>query len=176
MTYTIIVFTEDHAGLLSRVVSIFNRRKLSIDSLTTSASSDPAIYRFTIVVRVEEEMVRKLVAQLDKQVDVMKAFYYTNDEIVYQEVALYKVPFSVFSEGSTVEQLIRQHNARVLLIEKEYVVIEKTGYEEETTDLLEALREVGGIYEFVRSGRVAIVKPMERLNNYLSSKGLATLS
>lgn len=176
MTYTITVFTEDQAGLLSRVVSIFNRRNLSIESLTTSASSDPNIYRFTIVINVDEEMVKKLVAQLDKQVDVLKAFYYTEDEIVFQEVALYKVPFTVFSEASKVEEMIRRHNARVLLIEKEYVVIEKTGHEAETEALLEELRLVGGIYEFVRSGRVAIVKPMERLNNYLSSKGLPTLS
>lgn len=170
--YTITVFTEDQAGLLSRVVSIFNRRKLNIDSLTTSGSSDPAIHRFTIVISVTEDMVKKLVAQLDKQVDVLKAFYYTDDEVVFQEVALYKVPIEVFSEGNTVERLIRRHNARVLLIEKEFVVIEKTGHEDETEALLEALREVGGIYEFVRSGRVAIVKPMERLKTYLAKKGM----
>ncbi len=164
--YTITVFTEDQTGLLSRVVGIFNRRNLSIVSLTTSASSDETIFRFTIVVDVDEEMVRKLVAQLDKQVDVLKAFYYTDDEIVYQEIALYKVPIDVFSNGSAVEQMIRRHNARVLLIEPEYVVIEKTGHEYETEALLEELKQVG-IYEFVRSGRVAIVKEMERLNNYL---------
>lgn len=166
-TYTITVFTEDQAGLLSRVVSIFNRRNLNIDSLTTSASSDPDIHRFTISLQTTQEVVEKLIAQLDKQVDVIKAFYYTDEDIVFQEVALYKVPFSFFSEGSTVETLIRRHNARVLLIEKEFVVIEKTGHEHETEALLDDLRAVGGLYEFVRSGRVAIVKPMERLNNYL---------
>ncbi|MGB3548738.1 MAG: acetolactate synthase small subunit, partial [Saprospiraceae bacterium] len=91
-------------------------------------------------------------------------------EIMYQEVALYKVPFKVFADGSAAEELIRRHNARVLLIETEFVVIEKTGHEEEIEALLEELQEMG-IYEFVRSGRVAIVKPMERLNQYL--QGLA---
>jgi acetolactate synthase-1/3 small subunit len=73
--YTITVFTEDQTGLLSRVVGIFNRRNINIDSLTTSASSDESIHRFTIVVQVTQEMVEKLIAQLDKQVDVLKAFY-----------------------------------------------------------------------------------------------------
>lgn len=168
-TFTITVFTEDQAGLLSRVVSIFNRRNLNISSLTTSGSSDPDIHRFTIAIETTEETVEKLVAQLDKQVDVLKSFYYTDEDIVYQEVALYKVPFDFFSEGSTVEAMIRKHNARVLLIEKEYVVIEKTGHEDETEALLHELREVGAIFEFARSGRVAIVKPMERLNSYLAS-------
>ena len=165
--YTLTVFTEDQAGLLSRVVGIFNRRKINIVSLTTSQSSDPSIHRFTIVVDVTPEMVVKLRAQLDKQVDVLKAFYYEEEEIVHQEIALYKVPIGVFNNGSAVERLIRKHNARVLLIEAEYVVIEKTGHEDETEALLEELRQFG-IYEFVRSGRVAIVKPMEMLNNYLS--------
>lgn len=166
--YTITVFTENHTGLLSRVVSVFTRRHINIESLTTSNSSIPDIYRFTIVVNVSLEMVKKLVAQLEKQIDVLKAFYDENDEIVYQEIALYKVPFQAFTQSSSMEKLIRKHNARVLEIEKEYIVIEKTGHQAETEALLRELEKVG-IYEFVRSGRVAVVKPMERLNKYLKS-------
>ena len=168
MNYTITVFTEDQAGLLSRVVGIFNRRNINISSLTTSQSSDPTIHRFTIVADISEDTVIKLRAQLDKQVDVLKAFYYTDEEVVHQELALYKVPMSVFQNGDRVERIVRRHNARVLLIEKAYVVIEKTGHEKETEALLAELKEIG-ILEFVRSGRVAIVKPMERLNSYLAA-------
>jgi len=166
--YTISVFTENKTGLLTRVVSVFTRRHINIESLTTSMSSMEGIHRFTIVVKVNEEQVRKLVAQLDKQVDVLKAFYYDSGEIVYQEVALYKVPTAVFANGGKIEKLIRSHNARILDIEQEFTVIEKTGHQEETEALLKELRKIG-IYEFVRSGRVAIVKPMEQLNNYLKS-------
>ena len=148
------------------VLSTFNMEQVV---KTTSQSSIPGIHRFTIVVQVEESMVRHLVAQIEKQVDIIKAFYYLPDEVVYQEVALYKVPTSFFTDGSTVERLIRAHNARILLIESEYIVIEKTGHEAETSALLEELQTIGDIYGFVRSGRVAIVKPMERLNTYLRS-------
>ena len=113
-------------------------------------------------------MVRKLVAQLEKQVDVLKAYYYLREEIVYQEIALYKVPMHIFKDSQRVEKLIRQHNARILVIEPEYVVIEKTGHEAETEALLKEF-ETLGIYEFVRSGRIAVVKQMERLNSYLQS-------
>lgn len=167
--YTITVFTEDQTGLLQRVVTIFTRRHINIESLTTSKSSMDGIHRFTIVVNVTKDMVEKLVAQLEKQIDILKAFYYEEDEIVYQEVALYKVPLESFTGGHMLEQLVRSHNARILEIESEYVVIEKTGHQDETEALLDALENNTGIYEFVRSGRVAIVKPMERLNKYLKS-------
>ncbi len=166
--YTLSVFSENKVGLLNRVVSIFTRRYVNIESLNTSESSMTDVYRYTIVVTTTEEMVKKLCAQLEKQIEVLKAFYYENDEIVYQEIALYKVPTAVFLEGNHVEKLIRAHNARILDIEKEYIVLEKTGHKSETEALLRELEQIG-IYEFVRSGRISITRPMEQLNNYLKT-------
>lgn len=153
---------------MSRVVSIFTRRHINIESLTVSKSSMVGIHRFTIVVNVEEELVKKLVAQLDKQVEVLKAFYYPIDQIIYQEVALYKVPIEVMHNGTSIEALLRKHHARIIDVAPEYVVIEKTGHQDETERLLNDLNEYG-IYEFVRSGRVAVVKPMQQLHTYLES-------
>lgn len=172
--YTLTVFCENETGLLARIVGVITRRHFNIESLTASKSATQGIYRFTIVVIVTSEQVRKLVQQIDKQVDVLKVFCYTNDEIIYQELALYKIPTEAFYKGYEVENIITKYNARVLSIEKEYVVIEKIGYIQETEELLDKLQEYG-IYEFVRSGRVAIVKPMERLNNYLKSLELSEI-
>ena len=166
--FTITVFTENKAGLLMRVVMVFTRRHINIESLTTSQSSIEGIFRFTIVVNVDEDQVKKLVQQLDKQVDVLKSFYYEDDQIINQEIALYKVPIAAYQDPGTMILLMRKHHARILTVEKEFVVIEKTGLEHETEDLLNDLKQLG-IYEFVRSGRVAISKPMEQLNNYLKS-------
>ena len=166
--YTITVFSENRTGLMSRVVAIITRRHINIESLSVSKSSIEGIHRFTIVVTIAEDQVRKLVAQLEKQVDVLKAFYYENHEIVFQEIALYKVPTKAFYNGEKVEHLLRRHNARILRIEEDYIVLEKTGHEKATEALLNELRDIG-IYEFVRSGRIAIVKPMEQLNTYLKS-------
>ncbi len=169
--FTISVFTENRTGLISRVVSIFTRRHINIDSLTTSQSSMEGIHRFTIVIQTTEEQVIKLIGQLDKQIEVLKAFYYHQNEIVFQEIAMYKVPTDAFSGGDEIEKIIRKHNARILRIEPEYTVIEKSGHEYETEALFQDLKEYG-IYEFVRSGRVAISKPMEQLNAFLHEKAL----
>lgn len=166
--YTLVIFSENKMGILARIVGIITRRHINIQSINSSQSSIEGIYRYTIVAHLSTENARKLVAQLDKQVDVLKSFAYTNDELVYQEIALYKIPSEVFYEGDSCEQLVRKHNARIISIEPQYIVIEKTGHYDETEALLDELKKKG-IYEFVRSGRVAIVKPMERLNNYLAS-------
>ena len=173
--YTLSVFTENKAGLLMRVVMVFTRRHINIESLTTSQSSIQGIFRFTIVVNVTEEQVKKLVQQLDKQVDVMKAFYYEDEDIINQEVALYKVPIEAYQDPGKMILLMRKHAARILTVEKEFVVIEKTGLESETEALLDELRQYG-IYQFVRSGRVAIAKPMEQLSTYLEEMAATQLN
>jgi acetolactate synthase I/III small subunit len=173
--YTLSVFTENRAGLLMRVVMVFTRRHINIESLTTSQSSIDGVFRFTIVVNVSEIEVKKLVQQLDKQVDVLKSFYYEDEDIINQEIALYKVPIAAYQDPGKMILLMRKHSARILTVEKEFVVIEKSGLEEETTALLEELRQYG-IYEFVRSGRVAVAKPMEQLNNYLKSMEMAEMN
>ena len=173
--YTLSVFTENKTGLLMRVVMVFTRRHINIESLTTSQSSIQGIFRFTIVVNVTEEQVKKLVQQLDKQVDVLKAFYYEDADIINQEIALYKVPIEAYQDPGKMILLMRKHSARILTVEKEFVVIEKTGLESETEALLDDLRQYG-IYQFVRSGRVAIAKPMEQLSIYLDEMAASQLN
>lgn len=168
-SFTITVFSENRTGLLSRVVGLITRRKINIESLTVSKSSMVGIHRFTIVLTISEEVIIKVVNQIDKQVDVLKAFYYRDEEIVHQEIALYKVPAEAMYNSNQVERMIRLHNARILTIEPEYVVVEKTGHQHETEALLADLKTTIGVYEFVRSGRIAVVKPMEQLNKYLKS-------
>ncbi len=155
--YTITVYTENHIGLLVRIATIFSRRKINIESLNTSPSEAEGIHRFTIVIDETEEVVRKIARQIEKQVEVLKAYYNTNDEIVWQELALYKVPTDEIAEKVQVERLLREHGARAVVIRKDYTIFETSGHREETDKLVEVLTPYG-LIEFVRSARVAIIK------------------
>ncbi len=158
--YTITVYTENQIGILNRISIIFSRRKINIHNLNTSPSEVQGIHRFNIVIEETEEIIKKLVRQIEKQVDVLKAYYNTNDEIIWQEMALYKVPTDVIMEKAKVERLLHQFGARVVAIRKDYTVFETTGHREETDKLIAAL-EPYGLIEFVRSARVAIIKESE---------------
>ncbi len=155
--YTITVYTENQIGLLNRIAIIFSRRKINIESLNTSPSEVDSIHRFTIVINETEDVVRKLCRQIEKQVEVLKAYYNTNEEIIWQELALYKVPTDDIAEKVKVERLLREYGARAVVIRKDYTVFETTGHREETDKLVKVL-EPYGLIEFVRSARVAIIK------------------
>lgn len=155
--FTITVYTENQIGLLNRIAIMFSRRKINIESLNTSPSEVESVHRFTIVINEFEEVVKKLVRQIEKQVEVLKAYYNTEDEIVWQEMALYKVPTDVIAEKVKVERLLHKHGARAVVIRKDYTVFETTGHREELEGLIKAL-EPYGLIEFVRSARIAIIK------------------
>jgi acetolactate synthase I/III small subunit len=155
--YTITIYTENQVGLLNRIAIIFSRRKINIESLNTSPSEVDSVHRFTIVINETEEVVRKLCRQVEKQVEVLKAYYNTEEEIVWQELALYKVSTDAIVEKVKVERLLREFGARAVVIRKDYTVFETTGHREETDRLIKTL-EPYGLIEFVRSARVAIIK------------------
>ncbi|HEX7902678.1 MAG TPA: acetolactate synthase small subunit [Chitinophagaceae bacterium] len=164
--YTITVYTENQIGLLNRIAIIFSRRKINIESLNTSPSEVDSVHRFTIVINETEDVVRKLCRQIEKQVEVLKAYYNTLDEIVWQELALYKVPTDVIASEVKVERLLRQYGATAVVIRKDYTVFQVAGHREETDNLIKVL-EPYGLIEFVRSARVAIIKDSDGFHKKL---------
>jgi acetolactate synthase-1/3 small subunit len=164
--YTVTVYTENQIGLLNRIAIMFSRRKINIESLNTSPSEVEGIHRFTIVINELEEVVKKLVRQIEKQVEVLKAYYNTNEEIIWQELALYKVPTDEIAEKVKVERLLREYGARAVVIRKDYTVFETTGQREEIDKLISVL-EPYGLIEFVRSARVAIIKESDGFHKKL---------
>jgi acetolactate synthase-1/3 small subunit len=164
--YTISLFTEDHIGILGQITIILTRRQINIESFTASESAVQGVYLLTIVVTTTNEMVQKVAKQMEKLVDVLKVFVHTSEQIVYQEIALFKVSTKSLMSGNIIDHIVRAHQARILEVSPEYMVIEKTGHRTEISKMLTQL-EPYGVLQFAKSGRVAITKQVKELYSYL---------
>lgn len=168
--FTVTVFSENTVGILNEISIIYTRRAINIECISASSTSIPGITKTTLMCYSDRRSMEKVVAQLEKIIYVVKAFLYTDDEIVHQEVALYKLPTSKLMEEKNLETIIRLHGARILDITPEYTVIEKTGHDDETEALFEELKKYD-IRQFVRSGRVCVTKdPVEHVSAYLAMR------
>jgi len=166
--YTITVFSENTVGLLNQITIIFTRRGLNIETLSVSPSAIKGIHKFTITLYSTEDVVVKVVQQIDKRVDILKAYYNTDEGLVFQEIALYKVATDKLLEKGSVEDLIRKYHIRILEMNSDFVVLQKAGHYEETQQLFDELSETIGVLQFIRSGRVAISRSkVERLTDML---------
>ena len=167
-TYTISVYTENNIGLLNRISAIFQRRHFNIESLNTSVSEIEGVSRFTIVVNITEVQVKKLIGQIEKQVEVIKAYYHTDEETIYQESCLFKIKSDLLFEERQIQNIIKESNAIIVTVNKEFFVIEKSGRKAEI-ELLHRELSAFGIMQFVRSGRIAVTKDEMKITEMLAA-------
>ena len=166
--FTISAYTENNIGLLKRISAILLKRNINLDSFSTSESEIPNVFRFVIVVKTDAERVRKIVQQIEKQVDVIKAYYHTDEETIFQENALYKVKSSSLFEERQIQNIIKSSHATIVTVSPEFFVIEKTGFREETEQLRKDLAPYG-LLQFVRSGRISVTKAKMGISEILNS-------
>ena len=166
--YTVTVFSENQVGLLNQITIVFTRRSINIETLSVSPSAIPGIHKFTITVYADKDMIEKVVKQIDKRIDILKAYYNVDEELVHQEIALYKISSKKILGRGAFEDLIRKHHLQVLELNEHYVVFQKTGHHNETQQCFDELQASTGVLQFIRSGRVAITKSkIERLSDML---------
>ena len=164
--YTISIYTENSVGLLNRISAIFQKRHINIISITSSASEIKNVSRFVIVVNLSKEVVKKVVYQIEKQIEVIKAFFHTDEETIFQESALYKVASKSLFEERHIQNIIKNSHAKIVTVNTEFFVIEKTGFRHETEQLYKDLAPYG-LLQFVRSGRISVSKAPMKIKELL---------
>lgn len=155
--FTISVYSENSVGLLNRISGIFLKRHINIESLNVSKSEIENVSKFTVVVFTTEDWTRKIVQQIEKQVEVIKAFYHTDDETIYQESAIFKIASNLLFDERQIQNIIKESNSQIVTVSREFFVLAKTGRRFEIDEMHDAL-EPFGIMQFVRSGRISVSK------------------
>ena len=164
--FTISVYTENNIGLLNRISAIFLKRHINLLSMTASASEIDGVYRFTILVKISEIAVKKIVGQIEKQIEVIRAYYHRDDEIIFQETALFKIASGLLFEERQIQNIIKESHAEIVTVNTNWFVLSKTGKRTETEALYERLKPFG-LLQFVRSGRIAITKDPMNISEVL---------
>lgn len=125
-TYTISVYSENNVGLLNRISGIFLKRHINIESLNVSSSEIENVSRFVIVVNTTEHWVKNIVGQIEKQIEVIKAFYHTDEETIFQESALFKIASHLLFDERQIQNIIKVSNATIVTVSRDFFVISKS--------------------------------------------------
>ena len=167
--YTVSIYTENSVGLLNRISAIFQRRHINIESFNSSMTEIEDVQRWTILVITSETLIKKIVGQINRQVEVIQSYYHTDEETIYQESCLFKINSSLLFDDRQIQNIIKESNAIIVTVNPEFFVIEKSGRTHELDEIYEKLNKYG-ILQYVRSGRIAVTKsPLmisEKLSNF----------
>lgn len=169
--YTLLVYSENIAGILNQITAVFTRRQVNIESLNVSASSIKDIHKYTITAWSDEEQIIKIVKQIDKKIDVVRVSYYTDEQLFIHEVALFKISTPILLENPEVSRCIRKHDARMMEVNPTYSTVLIAGLTEDIADLFSQLDSFGCILQYTRSGRIAVTRSFEEpvsehINNF----------
>lgn len=163
--FTFSVYTENNIGILNRLSAIFLKRHINIESMTVSKTEIDDVRRFTFVVNISKSQADKLIGQLEKQIEVIRAYVHTEDQIIYQETALFKISTKhLYNED--IQNRLKFRRSNIVSITPNYFVIEATGLKDEIDNMHDKLKPYG-LLQFVRSGRIAISRTKMAISELL---------
>ena len=170
--FTLQVFTENMAGMLSQITAVFTRRQINIESLNVSPSSIKGVHKYTITAYSDEDTIKKVVKQIEKKIDVVKAHYYTNSDLFLVEVALFKLSTPLVMQNPEISHIIRHANARITEVNDTFCVVVAEGTTEKIVSLFHDLHKTKDcVLQFTRSGRIAVTRScQEEVSKFLHER------
>lgn len=159
--YTLLVYSENIAGILNQITAVFTRRQVNIESLNVSASSIRDIHKYTITAWSDEDQIKKITKQIEKKIDVVKANYYTDDDLFIHEIGLYKISTPILLDNPEVSRTIRKADARMMEVNPTYSTVLLAGLTEDVRGLYDSLNAFGCLLQYTRSGRIAVTRSVE---------------
>ncbi|CAB4288917.1 unnamed protein product [Prunus armeniaca] len=147
--HAISVFVGDESGMINRIAGVFARRGYNIESLAVGLNKDKAL--FTIVVSGTETVLRQVIEQLNKLVNVEDL---SNEPQVERELMLIKVNADP-SYRAEIKWLVNIFRAKIVDISEHSVTIEVTGDPGKMVALQRNFSKFG-IKEVARTGKIAL--------------------
>ena len=169
--YTLLVYSENIAGILNQITAVFTRRQVNIESLNVSASSIPGVHKYTITAWCYDDQVVKITRQIEKKIDVIKANYFTDDQLFIRETGLYKLSTAVVMQNPEISRAVRRHDAKITEVNPVYIIVMKSGKTDDIISLYHALDEFGCLLQYTRSGRIAVTRgTQEQVSEFLEQR------
>lgn len=163
MKHTISVLVENHPGVLARISGLFSARGFNIDSLAVGETEDPTVSRMTIVVEGDERTLEQVKKQLNKLIDVITVHDLTQKKFIDRELLLIKVEAATSKDRDEIIGVAESMGANIADLGARSITVEGVGDTSKIDKLTELLRPFG-VKEMVRTGKIAMAKDVNELN------------
>ena len=148
------LLVDNHNGVLARVSSLFCRRGFNIDSLTVSATNDPAVSRITVTLHGDDAAISQLILQTERLEVTRQVFVLDHENSLERELLLLKVAADVHNR-SELREIASIYKAKIIDFSPDSMVLELTGRPEKVDAFLKILADYK-ILEQCRTGVTAL--------------------
>ena len=148
------LLVDNHNGVLARVSNLFCRRGFNIDSLTVSATNDPAVSRITVTITSDEKALSQLILQTERLEVTRQVFVLDKDKTLQRELLLLKVASDVHNRAE-LREIANIYKAKIIDLSPDSMVFELTGRPEKIDAFLKLMSDYQ-ILEQCRTGVTAL--------------------
>ncbi|MDC4185659.1 acetolactate synthase small subunit [Loigolactobacillus coryniformis] len=142
---------SNNPGVLNRFTGTLTRRQVNIDSISISPVGDKSASRVTAVIYLDDTAAAKqLVAQLNKQIDVLEIHDITERPHIERELALIRVNAAT-NKRAELFAMVQPFRADVVDVALDSLMIQITGSREKVNALLRVVQPYG-VTQVVRTG------------------------
>jgi acetolactate synthase-1/3 small subunit len=152
----VIIYAQDFQGIFGAILNIFSEKLMTIESLN-STLVEKGIYKIIIEIKEKDDFVKRVVKQIEKQIDILKIENHSEEDLIHSESALYRVPYNDFIDNGTIQNMIEKYQAKIIEIRRDYVFIGKNGSADEISNFFKAMAPYGSV-DFNRSGKIIMVR------------------
>jgi acetolactate synthase I/III small subunit len=164
-THIFVVWVDNEAGVLARVVGLFSGRGYNIESLAVAeVDHKKNISRVTIVTTGTPEVIEQIALQLKKLVPVHKVANFKREDknVIFKEMALLKVVGSQIKIKKALNAC-KKFNPIILDKTNNSIVIQITALRREI-DIMSKNLKLIGLISVSRTGAVAMTRGAEIFN------------
>ena len=161
-THIIVVWVDNEAGVLARVVGLFSGRGYNIESLAVAEIDNKKnLSRLTIVTTGTPRVIEQIKLQLKKLVPVHKVadFKREDKKVIFKEMALFKIVSNTLKIKKSLNTC-KKYNPVVLDKTNKSVVIQVTALRREIDKMTKILKPLG-LVSTSRTGAVAMTRGAE---------------
>lgn len=163
MRHVLSALVQNVPGVLSHVAGMLASRGYNIDSLAVGTTENPVLSRMTFVVVGDNSVLEQVRKQLEKIVTVVRVDDIGAVEHVERDLMLIKVD-GAKGKRSEIRELCEIFRARIIDVSPEDLMIEIAGQERKVEAFIDLMRPYG-ILELARTGRIAMVRGVQRPDN-----------
>jgi acetolactate synthase I/III small subunit len=163
MRHVLSATVQNVPGVLAHVAGMFSSRGYNIDSLAVGETENPKLSRMTFVVVGDDSVLEQVRKQLEKIVTVVRVDDVSSHDHVERDLMLIKVRMKP-GQRAEIRELADIFRAHVVDVSPDEITIEIAGQEKKIEAFIDLMRPFG-IIELVRTGRIAIVRSIDRANH-----------
>ena len=148
------LLVDNQSGVLARVSNLFCRRGFNIDTLTVSATNDPAVSRITLTITSDDRALKQLILQTERLEVTRQVFVLDKDKTLQRELLLLKVASDVHNRAE-LREIANIYKAKIIDLSPDSMVFELIGKPDKIDAFLTMFKGYN-ILELCRTGVTAL--------------------